>query len=559
MMGSQALARGEAAALQRHGQQLYQTGSFKAAIDAFTEALNSKDADLLGILDNRAATYTKLGQYDRALKDARHMIKNDKQDERGYLRCAKCLLLEGKLEKALELYAYALKTLSSNHPRRELVEQLHNKLRDKLTSKCCDPFSVLPLEIAAMVLEHLNFKQIVAILRVSKQWDSFLSSMRDLWMRIDLTGARSKIHWCSVRAYIRRSKSMVTHAIVKNISSSSAERVLQFFSRCPRLEYLEVGTPFSCQNFYEMFKGSRRMKTLIISRDMPVPQEYITKFLGSLPLLENIKIYKARTSPSSKVQWPSELPHLRSIILGTTEGSWLNGHTSALHIPRKQPDLPYSIANLEELCLNSDPDVFFPYPPSFNPIDFSRLLRLDLSGIYISDEFTLPPSLEYLRICGGAATEEFPFSNQRPVEFHKLKTLMFRDVPWVSNNTMLIFLVEAKAPLEVLHVDSCFRLRGTAFWHSLCQHANDLTELNVSHVIGINDNFSNQIVEKMHKLKVIYMSYTEITGISIKTFADARASEGNVMKIERLHIKGCELVSPDAIAYGRAHGIEIFT
>lgn len=38
----------------------------------------------------------------------------------GYLRCAKCLLLEGKLEKALELYAYALKTLPSNHPRREV-------------------------------------------------------------------------------------------------------------------------------------------------------------------------------------------------------------------------------------------------------------------------------------------------------------------------------------------------------------------------------------------------------------------------------------------------------
>lgn len=40
---------------------------------------------MLGILDNRAATYTKLGQYDRALKDARHMIKNDKQDERVWL------------------------------------------------------------------------------------------------------------------------------------------------------------------------------------------------------------------------------------------------------------------------------------------------------------------------------------------------------------------------------------------------------------------------------------------------------------------------------------------
>ncbi|KAE8377462.1 hypothetical protein BDV26DRAFT_213719 [Aspergillus bertholletiae] len=559
MMGSQALARGEAAALQRHGQQLYQAGNFKAALDVFTEALHSRDADFLGILDNRAATYAKLGQYDRALKDTRQMIKKDKQDERGYLRCAKCLLLDGKSEKALELYAYALKSLPSNHPRREIVEQLHNKLRDRLSAKCCDPFSVMPLEIAAMVLDHFDFKQIVAVLRVSKKWDNFLSSIRDLWMRIDLSGAHGKIHWCSVRAYIRRSKSLVTHAIVKNLSSGSAEKVLQFFSRCPRLEYLEVWTPFSCQTFYDMFKGSRRMRTLVISGHMPVPQEYITKFLGSLPLLENLKIYKARTSPSSKVQWPPALPHLRSIILGTTEGSWLNGHTPALHIPRKQPSVPYSIANLEELCLNSDPDVFFPYPPSFNPIDFTRLRRLDLSGIYISDEFILPPSLEYLRICGGAATEEFPFSNQRPVEFLKLKTLMFRDVPWASNNTMLIFLVEAKAPLEVLHVDSCFRLRGTAFWHSLCKHANDLTELNVSHVIGINDDFSTLIVEKMHKLKIIHMAYTEITGITIKTFADARAAQGNVMKVEQLNVRGCEYVSPDAIAYGRAHGIDIIT
>ncbi|KAB8227434.1 Leucine Rich Repeat domain protein [Aspergillus alliaceus] len=557
MTGSQGIARGEAAALQQRGQQLYQADRFQAALDAFTEALNMKDADHLGILDNRAATYTKLGQYDRALKDARQMIKKDKQDERGYLRCAKSLFLDGKYDKAVEVYAYALKTLPSSHPRRELVERLHNKLRDKMAAKCRDPFSILPLEIAAMVLNHFDFKQIVAILRVSKQWNNFLSSMRYLWMRVDLSGARCKIHWFSVRAYIRRSKSMLTHAIVKNLSAGSSERVLGFLSRCPKLEYLEVWTPFACQAFYDMFKGSKRMKTLVISGQMPVPQEYLAKFLASLPLLEYIKIHKSRTSLSSKVQWPPELPHLRSIILGTTEGSWLNGHTSALHIPRKQPSIPYSIANLEELCLNSDPDVFFPYPPSFNPLDLTRLRRLDLSGIYISDEFALPPSLEYLRICGGAATDEFPFSNQRPVEFHKLSTIMFVDVPWVSNNTMLIFLLEAKAPLKVLHVESCFRIRGTAFWDSLCEHANELTELNVSSVLGINDTFSSRIIEEMSALKVINVSYTDITGISIKKFADARASKANVMKVERIYAKGCEHVSSDAVAYGRTSGIEI--
>lgn len=41
-----------------------------------------KDADYVGILDNRAAARTKLTQYDLALRDARQMIKKDKHDER---------------------------------------------------------------------------------------------------------------------------------------------------------------------------------------------------------------------------------------------------------------------------------------------------------------------------------------------------------------------------------------------------------------------------------------------------------------------------------------------
>lgn len=41
-----------------------------------------KDADAIGILDNRAATYCKLEQYDQARRDAKHMIKKGKEDER---------------------------------------------------------------------------------------------------------------------------------------------------------------------------------------------------------------------------------------------------------------------------------------------------------------------------------------------------------------------------------------------------------------------------------------------------------------------------------------------
>lgn len=86
--------------LQQQAQKLYQQGDFNRAAEVFTEvlyfnALNSEfgsnegqalttSPDSVAILDNRAATYTKLTKYDLALRDARHMIKKDKNDERVY-------------------------------------------------------------------------------------------------------------------------------------------------------------------------------------------------------------------------------------------------------------------------------------------------------------------------------------------------------------------------------------------------------------------------------------------------------------------------------------------
>lgn len=67
------------------------------------------------------------------------MIKHDKNDERvcilfdiqrrhltrqGYLRCGKVLIQDGKPDKALDVYAYGLKTLSSKHPRRQVSDPM---------------------------------------------------------------------------------------------------------------------------------------------------------------------------------------------------------------------------------------------------------------------------------------------------------------------------------------------------------------------------------------------------------------------------------------------------
>ncbi|KAL6235715.1 hypothetical protein BDW75DRAFT_208830 [Aspergillus navahoensis] len=562
-------SRGEAALLQRQGQSLYGQGDWDGAISAFTEALKCRDVDVLSVLDNRAATYTKLVRYDLALKDARHMIKLDKQDERGYLRCAKALLLDGKHEKALEVYAYALKTLPKDSPRRQVVEQMHTKLQGKLVSRCYDPFSAFPLEIARMVVDHFDFREIVAILRVSKGWDRFLSSMRDLFMRIDFTGARSKIHWSSVLAYIRRSKAMLTHAVVTNLTKASIHRSLEYISRCPNLQHLEILSPSSPDSIYDLFKGSKNLRTLLVSAQTIIPQATITKLLSTLPNLQRIEIHSASKSRISDTNWPSSLPNLQSITLGTTESGVVNNHVPALYIPRLiDPSMPLPILNLTELRLHSNPQVFVPYPPSFNPADFPHLKKLDISGLYIGGDFGLPSSLEFLRICGGAAIEALPFATAsesketgqlqtQPLDLPNLTTLIFSDVPWVTHLTLHAFVAEAKVPLDVLHVDSCFRITAASLFPIL-RAGSQLHTLNVAHIMGIEDSTVAVLVEGLRTLKVLNLSYTEITGVTIKALVDTQMADDKA-SVECVYVKGCERISSDAIEYGRSKGLAVVT
>jgi len=42
-----------------------------------------------------------------------------------------------------------------------MLELLHKKLQDRMMLNRKDPFTMLPLEIAAMVIEHFSFKNIV--------------------------------------------------------------------------------------------------------------------------------------------------------------------------------------------------------------------------------------------------------------------------------------------------------------------------------------------------------------------------------------------------------------
>jgi tetratricopeptide (TPR) repeat protein len=78
--------------LQHLGKIAYEAKKYNDALDAFSKAIvltrKWSPLDVLPILDLRVAVYVKLGNVELARKDATSMVRDNKSDSRGYLRCA---------------------------------------------------------------------------------------------------------------------------------------------------------------------------------------------------------------------------------------------------------------------------------------------------------------------------------------------------------------------------------------------------------------------------------------------------------------------------------------
>ncbi|KAL9595626.1 MAG: hypothetical protein Q9219_006332 [cf. Caloplaca sp. 3 TL-2023] len=74
-----------AAEFQLLGQEAYKRKNFHAALGFFNSVISQERYPSLTVLDNRAATYEKLGDQQAALKDGRRMIQDFKTS------CAVCV------------------------------------------------------------------------------------------------------------------------------------------------------------------------------------------------------------------------------------------------------------------------------------------------------------------------------------------------------------------------------------------------------------------------------------------------------------------------------------
>lgn len=223
---------------------------------------------------------------------------------------------------------------------------------------------------------------------------------------------------------------------------------------------------------------------------------------------------------------------------------------------------------MEELRLDFDPEVHNIYTfPDGPDRHLPPLRRLELRGKTIEQDLCtiLPDTIEYLHIRGGSARRPSHLE-LRDGTLPNLHTLIFIDTGFISPQTLPVFLNDAQAPIRTLYLNECFNMKIYDLFDMIQStevpnpELEKMTELSVTHMRGVDDVGSRRIFTLLLDLKVLNLSYTQITGVTIRLFADARTSDSREgAKLDRLIVRGCEGVSSDAIAYGRERGLDVIT
>lgn len=158
---------------------------------------------------------------------------------------------------------------------------------------------------------------------------------------MDLSGARRTIPFAAIQSYIRKSRGLLTHAVIKSLRVPQVPRSLEFLSRCPHIESLELCVTQDHKEFLEVFKRCKKLKNLFFSADMPIPLDYVGRIFIEFGKLERITVQDCTITTQAGLPlslWPTHLPNLKSIALRSTHnsGEWRN--------------MPLRIPHLSSVC-----------------------------------------------------------------------------------------------------------------------------------------------------------------------------------------------------------------
>ena len=138
---------------------------------------------------------------------------------------------------------------------------------DKLSPpKSVDPLTVLPRELAEMILEYLTFRQRINACLVTKQWAHFIQSSPNLWAYLDLIGARKKVPSKFISRAINAARTKLTAARLNNLYDFE-KTVRALVKTCPLEELTLINCGLQGQQLTDALANTKRLKSFSLDRD----------------------------------------------------------------------------------------------------------------------------------------------------------------------------------------------------------------------------------------------------------------------------------------------------
>ena len=170
----------------------------------------------------------------------------------------------------------------------QLLQQLHNKITRKLSpAKSVDPLTVLPVELAELVLEYLAFRHLVNCMRVNKGWRDYIAKLPRLWMHLDLSGARKAVPRSFIDKAVRRSECRLTRVTIHRFEHVDVlKNVAKVCKNLGELEFITLPHTLS-STLIDIVQCTPNLKKFIVHPE--ISPNTATQLLRHRPNLEHVR------------------------------------------------------------------------------------------------------------------------------------------------------------------------------------------------------------------------------------------------------------------------------
>jgi hypothetical protein len=487
----------------QRGKLAYKNGKYEDAAKLFGAARTSatRPQDVLSSCDLQIGALVKIKSIEPALTIAKDMIRVNRKDARGYIRAAQVERLAERPAAAARWYQHGLKHISPSDPLYVSLQSGIKKCENQITqaavrAKPCDPFMTLPVEVARIVLSHLDYRQTTAILRVSKAWRSFLTKEEPLLTTVDFSQARKDVNISALGACLRRLKQYPKEATLTNLTDNAAK---DMSGRMPR--WLDENT----------------LQKLVLA-------DKVAFSVYRIPKEAKLVYLEARVSDSEHIEILSRSPSLKRMNLS---------------IVTVQPFLaPVAHNTLEHLRLSSAHRITALRSELNLPMLRSlRLDRIDVTMLHFDWSALRVLHLTRCRVSRGLRLT------------NTLTDLILDDNMWSGishyhpqNQLVLPDLASLRAPLDAWELD----LHDVVLEPSKIQTI-DIVDCRIA------DSDASKFLSKSALRRLTIRNGIRLTGVFVKDLICDGSGE-----LEHIELIDCENVSPSTSAWAKSeHGIRV--